>query len=542
MGWLLFAVLIGWSAACGVAYLQGFGRRPAWVLAELAVVVALMLSTEFVASEQWALNNQSWPTTLWATNATISAAILLGPIYGMLTGVVIVAASTVVKGVLNYDLGRNATVVIELAVGLGVGMAAQTARRAHAELERAARLTARTEERERLSRQVHDGAIQVLALVSRRGREIGGETAELAELAGEQERALRRLVSSADAEPRVGALSDVGALLRRRASDRVSVSVPADPVLLDANVAEELSAAAGNALDNAAAHAGPDARAYVLLEDLGDSVTVSIRDDGVGIPDRPTRGSRQRRPRGDCQIDCGADELAGWQCEAEHRAGMRDGMGTDDTPTVMVVDDHPIWRDAVARDLAEDGFNVVATADGVASARRRAAVVQPNVVVMDMRLPDGDGAQATAEVLTVSPSSKILVLSASDEHDDVLEAVKAGATGYLVKSASKSELGDAVRATAEGRAVFTPGLAGLVLGEYRRIAQGPDSSSAPSLTERETEILRHVAKGLTAKQIAARLSLSHRTVENHVQATFRKLQVANRVELARYAIEHGLDE
>ena len=137
----------------------------------------------------------------------------------------------------------------------------------------------------------------------------------------------------------------------------------------------------------------------------------------------------------------------------------------------MVVDDHPIWRDAVARDLAEDGFTVVATADGVAAARRRAAVVHPDVVVMDMRLSDGDGAQATAEVLAVSPSSRILVLSASDEREDVLEAVKAGATGYLVKSASKQELGDAVRATAEGRAVFTPGLAGLVLGEYRRIAQ-----------------------------------------------------------------------
>ena len=285
IGWLLFAVLIGWSIACAVAYLKGFGRRPAWVLAELAIVVALMLSTEFVASDQWALNNQSWPTTLWATNATISAAILFGPIYGMLSGVVIVAASTLAKGVLNYDLGRNATVVIELAVGLGVGMAAQTARRAHTDLEHAARLAARTEERERLSRQVHDGAIQVLALVSRRGREIGGETAELAELAGEQERALRRLVSSADAEPRIGELTDIGALLRQRASDRVSVSVPADPVLLEAAVAEELAAAAGNALDNAAAHAGPDARAYVLLEDLGDTVTVSIRDDGVGIAD-----------------------------------------------------------------------------------------------------------------------------------------------------------------------------------------------------------------------------------------------------------------
>ena len=172
----------------------------------------------------------------------------------------------------------------------------------------------------------------------------------------------------------------------------------------------------------------------------------------------------------------------------------------------MVVDDHPIWRDAVARDLAEDGFSVVATADGVAAARRRAAVVLPDVVVMDMRLSDGDGAQATAEVLAVSPSSRILVLSASDEREDVLEAVKAGATGYLVKSASKQELGDAVRATAEGRAVFTPGLAGLVLGEYRRIAQsgttGPTGTPMPSLTERETEILRHVAKGLTAKQIA----------------------------------------
>jgi DNA-binding NarL/FixJ family response regulator len=216
---------------------------------------------------------------------------------------------------------------------------------------------------------------------------------------------------------------------------------------------------------------------------------------------------------------------------------------TDGAIRLMVVDDHPIWRDAVARDLTEEGFEVVATADGVAAAGRRAAVVKPDVVVMDMQLTDGTGVQATAEVLAVSPTSRVLVLSASDERDDVLEAVKAGATGYLVKSASKSELADAVRATAAGRAVFTPSLAGLVLGEYRRIAAAPDSSPArPSLTERETEVLRFVAKGLSARQIAEKLSLSHRTVENHVQATFRKLQVANRVELARYAIEHGLDE
>lgn len=209
----------------------------------------------------------------------------------------------------------------------------------------------------------------------------------------------------------------------------------------------------------------------------------------------------------------------------------------------MVVDDHPIWRDAVARDLAADGFDVVATADGASAARRRAGVVHPDVVVMDMQLADGDGATATAQVLEVSPGSRVLVLSASGERDDVLQAVKAGATGYLVKSASRAELADAVRATAEGRAVFTPGLAGLVLGEYRRIAaRTRPGAVGPTLTERETEVLRHVAKGLTAKQIAAKLSVSHRTVENHVQATFRKLQLANRVELTRYAIEHGLDK
>jgi DNA-binding NarL/FixJ family response regulator len=212
-----------------------------------------------------------------------------------------------------------------------------------------------------------------------------------------------------------------------------------------------------------------------------------------------------------------------------------------DPITVMVVDDHPIWRDAVARDLTDEGFEVVATADGAGSARRRAAVVVPAVVLMDMRLGDGNGAHATAQVLEVSPTSRVLVLSASDERDDVLEAVKAGASGYLVKSASRAELSAAIRATAAGRAVFTPGLAGLVLGEYRRIAQRPEPNT-PTLTDRETEILRFVAKGLTARQIADKLSLSHRTVENHVQATFRKLQVANRVELTRYAIEHGLDQ
>lgn len=211
--------------------------------------------------------------------------------------------------------------------------------------------------------------------------------------------------------------------------------------------------------------------------------------------------------------------------------------------TIMVVDDHPMWRDGVGRDLTEHGFEVVATADSVAAAANRAAATKPDVVLMDMHLPDGNGAQATVAVLEHSPATRILVLSASSEREDVLEAVKAGASGYLVKSASQAELVEAVTATAAGQAIFTPGLAGLVLGEYRRMATVPtgDGPDLPKLTDRETEVLRFVAKGLSAKQIGTRLGVSHRTVENHVQSSLRKLQLSNRVELARYAMEHGLD-
>ena len=201
LSWLLFGVLSAWTLACTVAYLQGFGRRPAWVLTELAVVAALIMATKLVASSQWVADHQSLPTTLWATNATISVAIQFGPVAGMFGGIAVMAVYAALKGHVSIDLARNATIVIELAVGLAVGMAAQTSRRADAELRRAAQLSASVAERERLARQVHDGVIQVLALVAKRGREIGGATTELADLAGEQERALRRLVSTSDLRP-----------------------------------------------------------------------------------------------------------------------------------------------------------------------------------------------------------------------------------------------------------------------------------------------------------------------------------------------------
>jgi DNA-binding NarL/FixJ family response regulator len=217
---------------------------------------------------------------------------------------------------------------------------------------------------------------------------------------------------------------------------------------------------------------------------------------------------------------------------------------TDGPLRVMVVDDHPMWRDAVERDLVGAGIEVVATAATGDEALVRARATRPAVVVLDLQIPAPNGVEVTATLVREDPTVRVLILSASGEQSDVLEAVKAGATGYLVKSASSAELLDAVRRVSLGDTVFTPGLAGLVLGEYRRLSEAPapGDDDAPRLTDRETEVLRLVAKGLSYRQIAERLVLSHRTVQNHVQNTLRKLQLHNRVQLVRYAIEQGLDE
>ncbi|WP_238423213.1 MacS family sensor histidine kinase [Gordonia sp. 'Campus'] len=287
VAWALFGVLSAWTLASGIGYFVGFARTVYWVGAEVVVVCVLMLSTSYVAGAEWAWNNQTWPTTLWATNAVISVAILAGPVGGIVAGLIVGGTSTFVKGELNLDFGRNATIIVIVATGMAVGLAAANARRSHEQLSRAARIAAAAEERERLSREVHDGVLQVLALIARRGREIGGATSELASLAAEQERALRRLISDVDEPvdmiPVVSSCADLAATLRALADGRVSVSAPALPVTVSAHVAAEIRAAVVNALDNVRHHAGPDARAYILVEDLGDDVVVSVRDDGIGI-------------------------------------------------------------------------------------------------------------------------------------------------------------------------------------------------------------------------------------------------------------------
>jgi DNA-binding NarL/FixJ family response regulator len=215
---------------------------------------------------------------------------------------------------------------------------------------------------------------------------------------------------------------------------------------------------------------------------------------------------------------------------------------------VLIVDDHPIWREGTARYLAEAGYTIAGTAADGAQALRITAAIRPDVVLLDLNLPDMDGAEVTRSLLAAHPSVRVLMLSASGARQDVLNAVTAGAVGYVLKSSSLAELVAAVRSAAAGRPVFTPELAGLVLGEYRRLA-GPASQLPPAaqlppeprLTDRETEILRLVAKGLTYPQIAARLTLSTRTVQNHVRNTLIKLQLHNKAQLVRYALEKGVD-
>ena len=218
--------------------------------------------------------------------------------------------------------------------------------------------------------------------------------------------------------------------------------------------------------------------------------------------------------------------------------------------TVVVADDHPLWLGALERDLVAAGLRVVGTAaDGPATVRRTRAT-RPDVLVLDLNLPGMRGDEVCRALGDLA--TRILILSASGEQADVLAAIKAGATGYLVKSARSEEIVEAVHATARGEAVFTPGLAGLVLGEFTRLAdeeRRPEADEAdrgerahiPELTDREVEVLRLVATGMSYKEIAADLVISHRTVQNHVQNTLGKLHMHNRVELVRFAIARGLE-
>jgi DNA-binding NarL/FixJ family response regulator len=220
-------------------------------------------------------------------------------------------------------------------------------------------------------------------------------------------------------------------------------------------------------------------------------------------------------------------------------SGAVDG---DERVRVLVVDDHPVWRDGVRADLDSSGRAVVvAEARDGGDAIERARETMPDVVLMDLNLPTVRGVDAIRRIVEESPHVRVLVLSASGEEADVLAAVTVGASGYLVKSATAGELVDAVVRVSRGEAVFSPNLAALVLGEFRRMSGAARGSPEPGLTPRETEVLKLVAKGYTYREIADKLVISVKTVQNHVQNILTKLQLSKRYELMRYAIQRGLD-
>jgi len=207
---------------------------------------------------------------------------------------------------------------------------------------------------------------------------------------------------------------------------------------------------------------------------------------------------------------------------------------------VVIVDDHELFRAGVRSELAEH-VEVVGDAAGVETAVPAILAAEPDVVLLDVHMPGGGGVEVIRQVAKVRPEQRFLALSVSDAPDDVIAVIRAGARGYVTKSISSAELADAVRRVADGDAVFSPRLAGFVLDAFA--GSLPATQVDPELdqlTAREREVLQHIARGYMYKEIALRLGISAKTVEAHVSAVLRKLQLSNRHELSRWAVQRRL--
>jgi signal transduction histidine kinase len=287
------AVMTAWTVFTSVAYAVDRGRNWPVVIADLLVSVGMLLATKYVDTPARIDGGAATLPGIWVVGPVIACGILGGPWAGLGAGLAVGAAGVEVRGWLEGHTVVNGLMAI--LAGAGVGLATMLLARAEATMKAAVEQAAVATERERLARNIHDGVLQVLALTRRRAPDLGPEGAELGRLAGEQEAALRALISVAPAPPTDGVV-DLRSLVTARAGARIVVSAPADPVPLPAGVAGELAAAVGAALDNVVAHAGTGAKAWILVEDEGPAVVVTVRDDGPGIPDgRLAQAEREQR-------------------------------------------------------------------------------------------------------------------------------------------------------------------------------------------------------------------------------------------------------
>ena len=213
---------------------------------------------------------------------------------------------------------------------------------------------------------------------------------------------------------------------------------------------------------------------------------------------------------------------------------------SDRTPSVVIVDDHRIFRTGVKAELG-DLVEILGEAETVEDAVREITEREPDVVLLDVHMPGGGGVEVIDQVSKRRPQQRFLALSVSDDPDDVIAVVRAGARGYVTKTITGPDLADAVRRVREGDAVFSPRLAGFVLDAFAGDLPAEEvDPELDQLTAREREVLRYIARGYMYKEIAHRLEISVKTVETHVSAVLRKLQLSTRHELTRWASDRGV--
>ncbi|MEV7964599.1 DUF5931 domain-containing protein [Sphaerisporangium sp. NPDC088356] len=285
LGWLVIGVMALWTAATTFAYSVARGR--ALLVIDLLVTMGCLLASPYVQGSGAGPAGVMPVTATWIGGPVLAWAVYGGRRAGVVAAIILSLGDLWLRGLRAFDLFVPASgAVLLILAGAVVGHVARLTKQAEERLQRAVEMEAAGRERERLARGIHDSVLQVLALVQRRGLEIGGEAAELGRLAGGQEAALREMIRGEPVSARYedAGLTDVGALLRRYGSATVTVSTPATPLLLRAEQAREVAAAVGAALDNVRRHCEEGTRAWVFAEGDAESVTVTVRDDGPGIP------------------------------------------------------------------------------------------------------------------------------------------------------------------------------------------------------------------------------------------------------------------